>query len=146
MVSERAKLIRTEADITQDRMAEMLGISKKTLIEVEKGRKTFGFTSAALMIVLFRNGEIIQNLFGGSPLEVIDLAADVSIRKPWYKTMGGPVFWKEILKSGGFFLQYNWVTTHYRIIDETKYLHFYSYDEAEVKMRLSELVKTGRSI
>lgn len=31
------KLIRTEAGLTQDRTAEMIGISKKTLVQVEKG-------------------------------------------------------------------------------------------------------------
>ena len=35
MVSERARMIRSEADLTQERFAEMIGISKKTLVEAE---------------------------------------------------------------------------------------------------------------
>ena len=36
-VSSKLKLIRTEYGITQEAMSEMLGISKKTLVETEKG-------------------------------------------------------------------------------------------------------------
>ena len=38
-VSGKLKLIRTEYGITQEVMSEMLGISKKTLVETEKGRR-----------------------------------------------------------------------------------------------------------
>lgn len=89
MVSEKLKLIRTEAVITQDKMAQMIGISKKTLVQVEKGRQTLGFTAAALVAVLFRKGEIVQSLFGDSVVNLIDLVATKGKSRTWYKTMGG---------------------------------------------------------
>ncbi len=46
MMDEREKLIRTEYGLTQDKMAIALGISKKTLVEIEKGRRTLGWTGA----------------------------------------------------------------------------------------------------
>ena len=34
----RVKLVRAEFDLTQEKMALLLGLSKKTLVEIEKGR------------------------------------------------------------------------------------------------------------
>jgi Predicted transcriptional regulators len=39
LMDEKLKLIRTEYGLTQDKMALILGISKKTLIEIEKTEK-----------------------------------------------------------------------------------------------------------
>ncbi|MFD2170428.1 helix-turn-helix transcriptional regulator [Tumebacillus lipolyticus] len=140
MVSERARLIRSEADLTQERFAAIIGISKKTLVEVEKGRKTFGFTTAVAVCVLFRDGEIIRNLFGDAVLEVIDLSAKRSAPRPKLRTLGGLVFWKVIEETGHFRVQHNRVTGHYRIIDSNNYRHFYSYELDEIHKRLEELV------
>ena len=38
IMNSKIKLIRTEFDLTQEKMAEAIGISKKTLVEIEKGR------------------------------------------------------------------------------------------------------------
>jgi DNA-binding XRE family transcriptional regulator len=39
ILSEHFKLVRTEFDYHQDEMATILGISKKTLVQIEKGRQ-----------------------------------------------------------------------------------------------------------
>ncbi|WP_406565370.1 helix-turn-helix domain-containing protein [Bacillus solitudinis] len=36
LISDKLKLIRTEQGFTQDKMAEFLGISKKTLVQIER--------------------------------------------------------------------------------------------------------------
>ncbi len=38
-VNSKLKLVRTEYGLTQDKMSVILGISKKTLVESEKGRR-----------------------------------------------------------------------------------------------------------
>ena len=38
-LDRQVKLVRTEYGFTQDVMARVLGISKKTLVEIEKGRR-----------------------------------------------------------------------------------------------------------
>ena len=48
--SEKLKMIRMESDFTQDKMAEILGISKKTLVQIEKGRSTFGWAGAVTCV------------------------------------------------------------------------------------------------
>ena len=37
------KLVRTEYGYTQEMMASILGLSKKTLVEIEKGRSSLGW-------------------------------------------------------------------------------------------------------
>ncbi|MFC4770013.1 helix-turn-helix transcriptional regulator [Effusibacillus consociatus] len=139
MVSEKLKLIRVEADLTQDSMAEMIGISKKTLVQVEKGRQTLGFTAAALAAVLFRKGDVIQSLFGESVVDIIELVASNGKSRAWYKTMGGKIWWTEVKRSGRFVIQRHVLTGHHRIIDENQYLHYYSLDPEEALKRLKEL-------
>jgi len=141
LISERVKLIRTEAGVTQDRFAEMIGISKKTLVEVEKGRKTFGFTAAVTTCVLFRRGEIIQHLFGDAALEVIDLCAQNGEIKPRFRTLGGHVFWSVLQEQHGYRIQHNRVTGHYRILDGDDYLMFYSFDLPVVEQRFQEILE-----
>ncbi|KEO83193.1 helix-turn-helix transcriptional regulator [Tumebacillus flagellatus] len=140
LISERTRLIRAEANVTQDRFAEMIGISKKTLVDVEKGRKTFGFTTSVTVAVLFRDGEIVQNLFGDAVLEIIDLCARQSAVKPWLKTLGGHVFWTLFIEHEGYRMQHNRVTGHYRILDPKNYRIFYSFDKEEVRQRFQEIL------
>ena len=39
LVNSKLKLIRVENDLSQEKMSEVIGLSKKTLVEIEKGRK-----------------------------------------------------------------------------------------------------------
>ncbi|ASS75319.1 hypothetical protein CIG75_10170 [Tumebacillus algifaecis] len=139
MVSDKLRLIRAELDLTQDKMSETIGISKKTLVQVEKGRQTLGFTASALTAVLFRKSEIVESMFGDSVLEILDLIAGKRQSKGWYKTMGGKVWWTELERTDHFSLQKHVLTGHCRIIDDDKFLHYYSMDLAEAQKRLQEL-------
>ena len=89
LVSEKLKMVRTEAGYTQDRMALVIGVSKKTLVQIEKGRMLASWTTVVAVCALFRNTETLVNTFGGDPLEVIEVVAreDIDYRKE--KTFGG---------------------------------------------------------
>ena len=65
------KLIRTESGYSQELMADILGISKKTLVQIEKGRITGGWTVVVAVCALFKESEIIQNTFAGDPLDIL---------------------------------------------------------------------------
>ena len=88
-VSEKLRLIRTEAGYTQDKMAEIIGVSKKTLVQIEKGRVLANWSTAVSICALFRETETVQFLFGNEPLEVLETVAreGIDIRKS--KTFGG---------------------------------------------------------
>ena len=61
----RVKLVRAEFDLTQEKMALLLGLSKKTLVEIEKGRSSLGWTGAVALCTIFSSSEVLQNAFGG---------------------------------------------------------------------------------
>lgn len=43
LMNHQLKLVRTEYGLTQEAMARALGLSKKTLVEIEKGRSSLGW-------------------------------------------------------------------------------------------------------
>ena len=132
LISEKVKLIRTEANYTQDKMANILGISKKTLVQIEKGRITTGWTTCIAICALFRESSILQSALGGDPLDVIELLAhDIDIL-PQEKTLGGHVWWRNIKQNEHYKLQQNILSKHYRIIDEQDYRLISTFDEDSI--------------
>ncbi|QGQ45894.1 helix-turn-helix transcriptional regulator [Metabacillus sediminilitoris] len=139
IISAKIRLIRLEKRYSQEKMADILGISKKTLVQIEKGRMLAGWSNSVVLCSLFRDSEVLQSVLGDEPLEVIETIAHNGIDKPKDKTMGGRIWWKEIDKKGSFRLQQNLVSKHYRIIDEQQYRWFSSFDQQEALMRLNEM-------
>ncbi|UNL83196.1 helix-turn-helix domain-containing protein [Priestia koreensis] len=130
-VSKKIRLVRHEKGFTQEQMAEVLGLSKKTLVQIEKERSLATWTCIVAVCALFRESEILQNVLGDDPLEVIELLALDTIEMPKEKTMGGKVWWKLLEENDRFKLQQNMVSQHYRIIDQDHYRWFSSFDQEE---------------
>lgn len=139
LISNKLKLIRTERNYTQDRMAEMLGLSKKTLVQIEKGRTLAGWTTTIAVCTLFRSSDILLHELGDDPLVIIDTLVYDSHNRPKIKTLGGIIWWKEIKKSTEYILQQNLISQHFRILDQEKYNIFSSFDESEALQRFDEL-------
>ena len=70
------KLVRTEYGLTQEKMANVLGISKKSLVESEKGRRTLGWTETVAFVSVFSQSRILQNQYGG---ELSDMVAALAL-------------------------------------------------------------------
>lgn len=141
LISIRIRMIRLEKGYSQDKMAEILGISKKTLVQIEKERVIAGWTIVIAVCALFRDSEILQSVLGDEPLEVIETIAHDGVSRPKDKSLGGRVWWKEINAKGNFRMQQNVISQHYRILDEKNYRWFSSFDEEETVIRLNELFK-----
>jgi DNA-binding XRE family transcriptional regulator len=141
MVSEKLRLIRTEAGYTQDKMADIIGVSKKTLVQIEKGRVLANWSTAVSICALFRETETVQFLFGNEPLEVLETVAREGIDYRKMKTLGGRIWWRVVSSKNGFVLQQNILSKHYRILDEKNYRIFSSFDEKMSKQRFKELTK-----
>ena len=141
LLSSKMKLIRDEKGYTQDKMAEVLGISKKTLVQIEKGWIQASWTQVVALCALFRDSEIIESVLGDSPLEVIETIAHEEIDVPKGKTLGGKVWWREIKRMGPFRLQQNLISKHYRILDVHNDRWYSSFDKEEALKRLEELAK-----
>ncbi|KGX84675.1 XRE family transcriptional regulator [Pontibacillus marinus BH030004 = DSM 16465] len=138
-LSSKLKLVRVEKGYTQDRMAVILGISKKTLVQIEKGRTEAGWTTMVAMCALFRDSEVIQNTLGADPIEVVETVAHEHVDRPRQRTMGGKVWWAKVEERGGFTLQQNVISQHYRIIDDQFYRYFSTFDQGEAQEKLKEL-------
>ncbi|WP_341299748.1 helix-turn-helix domain-containing protein [Lysinibacillus sp. FSL H8-0500] len=129
LISEKLKLIRTEKAFTQDQMSDLLGLSKKTLVQIEKGRILAGWTTTVAVCTLCRESTILQHELGGDPLEVVDLIANHGTLQPKERTMGGYIWWKNISEYKGFRLQQNMISQHYRILDQHHFRLLSTFDE-----------------
>ena len=138
-VSEKLRLIRTEAGYTQDKMADIIGVSKKTLVQIEKGRVLANRSTVVSICALFRETETVQFLFGNEPLEVLETVARTGIDMRKNKTLGGNFWWKTIQKKNGYILQQNILSKHFRILDNLNYRIFSSFEKNLTKQRFKEL-------
>jgi len=139
-VSEKMRLIRTEAGYTQDKMGEVIGLSKKTLVQIEKGRMDANWQTVVTICALFRETETIQYLFGSDPLEVLETVARDGIDYRKEKTLGGKLWWREIDRKKGIILQQNVLSQHYRILDDEYFRIFSSFEERASRERFEEIV------
>ncbi|MGP1908632.1 helix-turn-helix domain-containing protein [Metabacillus sp. JX24] len=135
--------IRTESGYTQEEMAEVLGLSKKTLVQIEKGRQEASWATIVVLCTLFRDNAALHSAIGGDPLDVVQLVAHQKIHSRKEKTMGGKVWWRDIASSSKYKMQQNIISFHYRIIDHDDYRWFSSFDKDELDRKWAEL--TGDS-
>ena len=140
LISERMRLIRVEVDYTQDKMAEIIGISKKTLVQIEKERNEASWTTVVAVVSLFRETLTVQTLFGGDPLEVIETVSREQIDYRKETMLGGKMWWNDIISEKGYTLQQNMISQHYRILDDDRYRIFSSLDEDVSQQKFKELV------
>ncbi|MHB8127167.1 MAG: helix-turn-helix transcriptional regulator [Desulfitobacteriaceae bacterium] len=139
LISSKIRITRVEADLTQDRMAEILGISKKTLVQIEKGRVQASWPLTVTFCTLFRDSELLRSFFGNNLIEIISVLAFKHYDGSSERTMGGRIWWRDIDSAGSFRLQQNLVSKHFRILDEEDRRWCSSFDEEDMRKRLSEI-------
>ncbi|WP_053361779.1 helix-turn-helix domain-containing protein [Bacillus sp. FJAT-27251] len=138
-VSEKVRMVRTEAGYTQDKMADIIGVSKKTLVQIEKGRIYASWSTVVAICALFRETETIQFILGNDPLEVLETIAHEGGDYRKAKTLGGRMWWRELARENGYVLQQNLLSQHYRILDHDHFRIYSSFSEQESKERFAEL-------
>lgn len=136
---EKLKLVRNEYDYTLDKMAEILGISKKTLIQIEKERASLGWTGAVTLCTIFRDSEILGMVFGGRAQDIILTLAFNGYEAKYDKTMGGKIWWRELESKNGLRIQQNIISKHYRLLNDQGSRICSSFDYEYVLKRLNEL-------
>ncbi|KNY26523.1 helix-turn-helix transcriptional regulator [Pseudobacteroides cellulosolvens] len=138
-IDVKLKLIRYERDYTQDKMAEVLGISKKTLIQIEKGRASLGWMGAVALCTIFKDSEVLEMIFGGHPQDIITTLAFDKCEASYEKTMGGKIWWVDIELKNELKIQQNIISKHYRILDKENRRICSSFDYDYMRKRLDEL-------
>ena len=76
-ISKGLNNIRKEAKLTQDEMANILGISKNTIINAEKNEKQLSWAVVIAILVLFNQTTYVKSIIGEekSAIEVISKCA-----------------------------------------------------------------------
>lgn len=134
------KPVRREYGFTQEKMAAALGISKKTLVDIEKGRRTLGWTGAAAFAAIFGASGILQEEFGGETADLVAALAFADAPPRYPKTMGGKVWWREVVREGGFRIQQNILSGHYRLLDGEDRRVMASFERERAEECLAELL------
>lgn len=144
-MNSKIKLIRTEFDLTQEKMADAIGISKKTLVEIEKGRNSLSWSAAVAVAVIFSDSTILSDAFGGDTSDLVKVIAlnGLDAKLP-DKTMGGRVWWQDIKESKGYRIQQNMISRHYRILDAEDRRFFSTFDKKEIEDKLKEITSGGK--
>ena len=114
---EKLKFIRTEYSLSQEKMALILGLSKKTLVEIEKRRSSLGWTGSVALCALFNKSKIIADTFGDDYVGIIDALAFEGDEPSKQKTVGAGIWWKTIEESEKGFIQQHVILQSYRLLD-----------------------------
>ena len=138
-MDRQVKLVRTEYGFTQDVMAKVLGLSKKTLVEIEKGRSSLGWMGAVAFASLFADSRVLSGLLGGEASDMVLALAFQNTKPVFPKTMGGKVWWRTVEQVGEFQIQQNLISQHYRALDGGDGRVCSSFDLEQVRACLKEL-------
>ena len=142
-MDRQLKLVRTEHGFTQDAMSQALGISKKTLVQIEKGRASLGWMGAVALASIFAESQVLAGRLGGEPSDIIQALAFQNLKPRYPMTMGGRVWWRTLERRGEYRVQQNILSQHYRALDSQDGRVFSSFDLEEVRQRLAELEEDG---
>ena len=116
-MDRQVKLVRTEYGFTQEAMSKALGLSKKTLVEIEKGRSSLGWMGSVAFSAIFSGSQVLSGVLGGEAEDLV-LALSFEDLTPIYpRTMGGRVWWRTLETCGEFRIQQNIISQHYRALD-----------------------------
>lgn len=138
-MDRQVKLVRTEYGLTQESMAKVLGISKKTLVEIEKGRSSLGWTGAVALVSIFSDSQVLSGLLGGEAGDMVRALAFQDLHPQYPRTMGGRVWWRFVETVGPYTIQQNLISQHYRALDREDGRVCSSFDLEEVRAHLRKL-------
>lgn len=139
IVNSKLKLVRTEYGLTQDKMAVILGISKKSLVESEKGRRSISWTEAVALTAIFDKSTILTDALGEDYTDMVSALALQDVEVTYPSTMGGKVWWREIKSVNGYKIQQNIISNHYRILDDKDRRLLSSFNLSQIEEYLAEL-------
>ena len=137
------KLVRTEYGLTQEQMAQCLGISKKTLVGIEKGRGSLGWTGTAAMCSLFSESTVLQNTFGGEMSDILKAYCFEQAAPHYPRTMGGRIGWEVTKQGENWKIQQNYISRHYRLLTADNKHICSSFDEEKLERLAKELEQDG---
>lgn len=134
LCDRKEKLVRNELGYSQEKMSALLGISKKTLVEIEKWRSSLGWQGAVTLCTLFQNTRGITLTFGSDiPALLRALTEDAAYLQPVESPYAA---WVPILELGDLLIEQNSASQLYRLRKELETLAS-SFELAELRKRMN---------
>ena len=116
LCDNKLKLVRTEYGLTQEEMAHILGLSKKTLVDIEKERRSLSWMGSVALCFIFQDSDVIAGVFGGQPIDII-MALAFEGRKAHYSQASKSRIWWNTLYANEFYtIEQNIISLHYRLL------------------------------
>lgn len=116
VIQSKFKIIRTEAGYTQDSMSQTVGLSKKTLVQIEKERIIPNWTTCVSICALFRDSDTLTSTFGGDPLELAQVLSRGNAFYPDY--LKESLYWETVEEKDGWTLQRNKMNDLHRVLNQ----------------------------
>lgn len=134
LCDRKEKLVRNELGYSQEKMSALLGLSKKTLVEIEKWRSSLGWQGAVTLCTLFQNTTAITLTFGSDiPALLRALSEDAAYLQPVESPYAA---WVPILELDGKIIEQNAASQLYRLRAEGETLAA-SFELAELRKRMN---------
>ncbi len=133
LCNSKVKLVRTEFSFSQEKMALMLGISKKTLVEIEKGRSSLGWSGSVVLCAIFSNSEILNNTFTQNPVDVFRNIAFENSEPNYRQANTYRIWWQTILQNDEYLIEQNIVSQHYRLLTKDNKIVASSFNIEDLK-------------
>ncbi|MDV6379487.1 helix-turn-helix domain-containing protein [Sporosarcina sp. GW1-11] len=138
LVLPRLKLIRTEMNYTQDQMADSIGVSKKTLVQLEKGRQELSWTVAVAVCAVYRESTLLRSVMGDDPIELVEMAVHPEIRSGRMLPGGAVTWWTDVGQWQHYKLQQHTAGGHYRIVGEGNQRLFSTADKEKALLEFKK--------
>ncbi len=123
--------LRKDQEMTLEQMALTIGLSKKTLIQIEKNRSKLKWPEAVTFVSIFNEHDLVKSLFGDESVEIIQT---IAIQKPprrQFITLGGESWWRTLSVRNGFRIQQHKISKHLRILDNENYRVYFTYSKTD---------------
>ncbi len=125
-VQELLHDLRKEVSLPQEQMADSIGVSKKTYIQLEKKRTKLKWAETVTLCILFKDTDTIYNCFGDNIADIIQAISMEKIPRRQLQTLGGSTWWDNLVEEKGFTLQRHKISNHYRILDYDNYRVYFT--------------------
>ncbi len=133
LCNSKVKLVRTEFSFSQEKMALMLGISKKTLVEIEKGRSSLGWSGSVVLCAIFSSSEILNNTFTQNPVDVFRNIAFENSEPNYRQANTYRIWWQTVLQNEEYLIEQNIVSQHYRLLTKDNKIVASSFNIEDLK-------------
>ena len=133
LCDRKEKLVRNELGYSQEKMSALLGLSKKTLVEIEKWRSSLGWQGAVTLCTLFQNTTALTLTFGSDiPALLRSMTEDAAYLQPVESPYAA---WVTVLTLGDKTVEQNAASQLYRVRKDGETLAS-SFELAELRKRM----------